>query len=426
MTTLPHLRPAPLESPEDRNALVDSFRLAGIRCADMASPMPPAEARATTSVRVRKLPAIPPPVCYETVESYLHRLETANQMDRGALANRFQRNSDWLSRLVQLTGRDRDHLAFALPEVTDTQRGPRFGHDAEQLKRPERARPYCQRCAAAKQAIHPVKSWLPIVCRVCIHHRIWIDWISCSHTPNTDLSMLPDVVHAQRRLNRLIRRYPPAAINKAFHEAEDIINYWSDRDSWGEQLRQDRYARLWWPVESRWLVNRSNVGRDIANFPEIVTLTGVFLSPAWRQEAILDTHSSCAASDFITKLGRRLNIPQFSPRGAWDHLLKWIQRRQHEHRRYLRSRDLLVGDHDAVAELDRYYNPLRHDWWSEPPRNRDDRQSTRWRVRYAYNHGIPQTPTKTQWPTRLRHQPNVHLTHLAKPQVTRSTHGHFR
>jgi hypothetical protein len=61
--------------------------------------------------------------------------------------------------------------------------------------------------------------------RVCIRHRIWIDWITWSRTPNVDISALPDVVHAQRRLDRLIRRYPPAAINKALDDAEDVMRY---------------------------------------------------------------------------------------------------------------------------------------------------------------------------------------------------------
>jgi hypothetical protein len=45
------------------------------------------------------------------------------------------------------------------------------------------------------------------------------------------------VVQAQQRLNRHIRHYPPAAINKALDDAEDIICYWADRNSWGEEIR---------------------------------------------------------------------------------------------------------------------------------------------------------------------------------------------
>jgi hypothetical protein len=70
-----------------------------------------------------------------------------------------------------------------------------------------------------------------------VRHQIWIDWISWSPTPNTDISRIPEVVQAQQRLNRHIRHYPPAAINKALDDAEDIICYWADRNSWGEEIR---------------------------------------------------------------------------------------------------------------------------------------------------------------------------------------------
>ena len=312
-------------------------------------------------------------------------------MGNGALSQSFRRRGDWVDRLAKLTGRSQALLALALPEVADVQTGPHAQRRVRSLARPDHARPYCQRCAASKQATQPVSSWLPVAYRVCIQHRTWIDWTTWQKTSNTEISTLPEVIHAQRRLNRLISRYPSAAINKALGDADDIMHYWSDRASWGEELRQDRYNRLWRPAGpgSSWSVGSANVGRHIANFPETVTLTGIFLSSVWRQEAALSEPTSLGKNTFVAELGRRFAMPRFAPGRARDHLAKWIESRQHEYHRYARARRLLCSDHEAVAQLDQYYDPLRHDWWTEPPLgpSPNDRDSTRWRVRYAYYDG---------------------------------------
>jgi hypothetical protein len=167
------------------------------------------------------------------------------------------------------------------------------------------------------------------------------------------------VVQAQQRLNRHIRHYPSAAINKALDDAEDIINYWADRNSWGEEIRQDRYNRMWGAAEWQWDVGPANSARSIATFPEIVALASIILSSSWRREVALSVGFYGAKRHFIGKLGRRLNIERFDPGGAWDHLLTWIDNRQREYARYCRARKLLVGDPDGLAELDRYHNPLR-------------------------------------------------------------------
>jgi hypothetical protein len=265
------------------------------------------------------LPVVPPPVHYETVESYLGRLEKANQLRNHDLIDGFQRNKDWVNLLASFTGRTKKQLALALPEVADALRGPQRRPLGEQLTRPHRSRPSCRRCAASKGATIPISSWLPVAFRVCVRHQIWIDWISWSPTPNTDISRIPETARAQHCLNRYIRRYPPQAINKALDDAEDIIRYWADRNSWGEELRQDRYNRLWGAAE--WRVGPANSGRGIATFPEIVALAGVVLSSSWRREVALSAGSYDAERHFIAKLGRRLNIEQFKPGGAWDHLL---------------------------------------------------------------------------------------------------------
>jgi hypothetical protein len=184
-----------------------------------------------------------------------------------------------------------------------------------------------------------------------VRHQIWIDWISWSPTPNTDISRIPEVVQAQQRLNRHIRHYPSAAINKALDDAEDIINYWADRNSWGEEIRQDRYNRMWGAAEWQWDVGPANSARSIATFPEIVALASIILSSSWRREVALSVGFYGAKRHFIGKLGRRLNIERFDPGGAWDHLLTWIDNRQREYARYCRARKLLVGDPDGLAEL---------------------------------------------------------------------------
>ena len=157
MTPATHARPG-------RNTLVDSFyRLASANAA-AHSPSQKTEPVAAP-VLLRKLPVVPPPVHYETVESYLGRLEKGNQLRNHDLINGFQRNKDRVDHLASFTGRTKEHLALALPEVADALHGSPRRPLGEQLTRPHRSRPYCRRCAASKGATIPVSSWLPVAYR---------------------------------------------------------------------------------------------------------------------------------------------------------------------------------------------------------------------------------------------------------------------
>ena len=124
MTPATHARPG-------RNTLVDSFyRLASANAA-AHSPSQKTEPVAAP-VLLRKLPVVPPPVHYETVESYLGRLEKGNQLRNHDLINGFQRKKDWVDHLANFTGRTKERLALALPEVADALHGspPAFGRAA--------------------------------------------------------------------------------------------------------------------------------------------------------------------------------------------------------------------------------------------------------------------------------------------------------
>ena len=156
-----------------------------------------------------RLPVAVPPARHEIGASSLARLARLHGLARGELWYQVsspqpgtRRREVVPDRLAAITGRPAEHLAWALPELHDP------GPDWQAWR--HRPQPGCPRCDARHDG-GPVTRLLPHHHYVCARHRYWIGPPDAGQ-PATPLGPgLADIVQAQRRHLRLLRRYGPEA-----------------------------------------------------------------------------------------------------------------------------------------------------------------------------------------------------------------------
>jgi hypothetical protein len=179
------------------------------------------------------LPRPVAPITGETLASYLTRLSHANHLTvtevlavlppwfSTKINNRDDRaqhhmlapaTGDALGMLAHLTGRTPASLARALPafETTDA-------------RSPVRATTACHRCALRRGILQPVPVHLPAHQKICTRHGIWL---SDASQPHLDLAACPEIIAAQHRANRLLRRHTPQQLLLTYQTAAQSIPAW--------------------------------------------------------------------------------------------------------------------------------------------------------------------------------------------------------
>jgi hypothetical protein len=198
----------------------------------------------------RRAPPLPMPAALITGElliSYLVRLATANHLTladmltvlppwfRTKIRNHDDRSQHHtlsaavpqsLHALAHLTGNAAGNLARALPAFG-------AGNPAD----PVRATTACHKCTASHGISQPVPVHLPAHLRVCTRHGVWL---SDGTQPHLDLSGCPEIIAAQRRASRLLRRATPQQLILAHLAAARDISQRPAASSpprWGQRLR---------------------------------------------------------------------------------------------------------------------------------------------------------------------------------------------
>ncbi|MGP4088504.1 TniQ family protein [Streptomyces sp. KR55] len=247
------------------------------------------------------------PVHGETLGSYLHRLAIVNNRPAVALAELIgplppefsplsNTTARWTARspqaLAALTGRPPERLAKALPALADF------------LKLAPGSRPThvigrrCRSCMARRSPDTPLVITLnPVHRYACSRHRTWT-----RSTHDLPLMRLPEVLPAQRRLDRLARRYPPLSMTKALETARKVVDEWARQgipinvgDEWTRRL-----SHITAEPTSR-AVPASDQ-RRLAAFPETVVLAELVLNPPAHNMTPKDLYLTTAA-----ELSRRLS-----------------------------------------------------------------------------------------------------------------------
>lgn len=117
-----------------------------------------------------------------------------------------------LRALARLASATPDSLARALPA---------FG--AAGAHNPVRATTACHRCTARRGIGQPVPVHLPAHYKVCTRHGIWL---SDAGQPHLDLATCPEIIAAQYRASRLLRRCTPRQLMLAYQAAARAIPSW--------------------------------------------------------------------------------------------------------------------------------------------------------------------------------------------------------
>jgi hypothetical protein len=270
---------------------------------------------------VRRLPITTPPFPSETVGSYVRRLAIANHLHPGEFEHYLRRREKRVNpiRLAAVSGRPLAHLQRALPELRPTADLPAdFDHHESILA--------CRRCTAARGITGAVTCWAPPHRNVCLRHRRWVGHINPAfqgllegRDPQPDLTLLPDVVTAERRLRKLARRHGQSPVIGAYRTGLHVVLRWADRHDWGDH-RLRRIELLGFAPATDWRFPSWDPVLRAAVYPEAVAVTSLMVSPYWVGVAA----APLERRRFYAEAARRLDLPDYHPDSAYDPLAQWV------------------------------------------------------------------------------------------------------
>ncbi|PWR07436.1 hypothetical protein DKT69_34830 [Micromonospora sicca] len=230
--------------------------------------------------RLRRLPRRIAPVHDETLESYIGRLATRNYLSRVDLAAHLTPRRQGSRRgviasesLAAVTGFAEPRLAYALPEIRQRvpyrYAPPMIGQVVGSY--PNRRHPSCRRCAGATG---PVTIWARCDYNVCVRHQLWLGDGVSQPRDQVDVADMPEIVQAQVRLRRLIRRRGYPRVRFYFSDACEI-EHWGSRNPFALTPRNERMRRLHAREHAEFLPLSYGYA---AQYPEVVDLVRDLLS----------------------------------------------------------------------------------------------------------------------------------------------------
>jgi hypothetical protein len=271
---------------------------------------------------VSRLPITIRPAHNEIAVSYLARLAALHDLPFTELWSQASRRQTGKSArldgdlLATISGQPRARLARAVIELRDPE------PDWLALRHePQRG---CRRCDAG----HPGGPVLHLFGHhhfVCTRHRIWIGPPDQIDHPQPSLAQLPEVVAAQHRHRRLLRRLGPAATYDAVLTGFLICAHrWNfteiafEGDAWLEWTRR---AEVLIPPGTE--TDTFSTSRLFAAaYPEAVSLAEVIGSLRWRR---LATGGPDDQRAFAAEIGRRLGLRDYFPTLTQDPIAHWIE-----------------------------------------------------------------------------------------------------
>jgi TniQ len=276
----------------------------------------------------RPLPFSVAPVGNETYESYLGRLAVANKMTFSDVDEFGGIDDDdplCLARLASISGRSARSLLYALPELSHNPRLDTSAMTNHTWPIPKLyiniIQPACTRCAAAAGADPDATNvWATHDMNVCLRHRTWIGPGNQAPYPQPNLAGQPEIVQAQRRHHRLIRRQGRATIRAAFNVASGLWNNLSTADGYNHE-RDARIAREHQQT-IHWGGDPDEPIAQAAIYPEAVALTAVLASTRCR--ALATSRNPADNRLFHDELRRRVT-PHHDGAGP-PRMLFWLRR----------------------------------------------------------------------------------------------------
>jgi hypothetical protein len=279
----------------------------------------------------RPLPRTVAPAADETLRCYLQRLAAANRLDSEALrlyltGDRRLDGHIPVDVLASVAGQPATSLRYAILELSSAGElaGLRVAGGRPRPGGP--ARPHCTRCTAARGHHGPV--WAANLHEdvVCQRHRRWIGDGQHADRSQLDISPAPDILHANRRHRRLIRRHGRPAVLVAFCDASYIVSRWHHRGDHDH----DFHRLLGLLGQHNRPIAETSPTAQAARYPQTVALTRLLASASWRhagnghwphQEAFLADLRRTVAPDYQWNLD--------TSRGRADPLVELFFRKRH-------------------------------------------------------------------------------------------------
>lgn len=251
------------------------------------------------------LPRLVVPLKDETVFSYLARVAAANHVPEHALWIRINQRppdtdedplvqSRWIAALC---GIDQHRLLSAVPDLHAGASGPRGPLPVTGRPLPNRARirAPCRFCAARRGAwptrvagrdwvVEP-EVWLTVEDNVCVRHQVWIGPDADTYDRQLDLRVLPEVLGAQTRHRRLVRR---RGRREAFLAYTDAVDIWWEL-AWLHDYtteRDQRVHRCLGPDVDPEDLDFHDPLRRVVIYPEAVALASLLASRYWRKKIV--------------------------------------------------------------------------------------------------------------------------------------------
>ncbi|WP_260174905.1 hypothetical protein [Streptomyces sp. PanSC19] len=124
---------------------------------------------------------------------------------------------------------------------------------------------------------------------VCHRHHRWL-----LGDEQHDLTRLPEVLRANLRHQRIIRRGAHPSTALSYIDARDRLTRWFNSESSDEPLQQRWNRRLDVLGEDPFgdPLRPSETRIELATYPEAVVLTGLFSAPCWRDQPQLSAEAA--------------------------------------------------------------------------------------------------------------------------------------
>lgn len=329
----PHLRPSTLFGEVIELGFSGSratfYRAVPLRRLPPLNGKPPAQLHPATTSRMlvptsEHTPVLPrpvAPVAGETLVSYLTRLAHANHLtvaevlavlpswfstkinnrdDRAQHHMLVPATAEALRALAHLAGTKATSIAQALPA---------FGMTV--APSPSRPAAACHRCLARRGIQQPVPVHLPTHDKVCTHHGIWL---ANTDQSQVDVSACPEIITAQHRANRLLRRYTPQQLALAYQTAVKAVPAWPASPAAIPHHWRHRLLILQTTNNHRGIPTDDDVYTDAAIYPDATVLAKQILNSGRirviEQDPLTQAASPAPANGTDQRPGLPLKIPQ--------------------------------------------------------------------------------------------------------------------
>jgi hypothetical protein len=272
---------------------------------------------------LRRLPRCVTPFPGEIMSSYLARMAKANRVDPETLRRYIAGDSDPrvlpVAQVAAVAGVPAPTLERAIADL-DSAAPARTSNDSYHWTVDVCTRVIgwaCHLCAFARGASGPVMCWKPAEEMVCLRH---LRWTGSDDPLQPALDRQPDIVEAQRRHRRLVRRHGREEVTAGTEVAGHICHKWYQ---W-RQKDAEFNRRLEVFHGPGWVLPQVHPTIRAAAYPQVVALARLLASPYWRALAVGD--SSAGRALFGQELKRTVAPSCQWPQqvGSTDPLYRWL------------------------------------------------------------------------------------------------------